>query len=307
MILVAGLTPAWQQIVVLNQLRIGDVNRASETHWCASGKVLNVGLALTRLGSCVRTLSMIGSDAAGDAMRHDMLRHQVDVRWVQSAARQRVCTTLLDQATERTTEIVENFPPCSPSELKVFERAFVEEASASAIEFVVLTGSLPTRTPPNDFARLLSYVRVPAILDIRGTELLAALPYRPLVVKPNREELAHSVGRELTGDDDVWQAMSEINALGAEWVIVTNGSREVFASRNAERLRFTPPAIEVVNPIGSGDCFTAGLVWALQQGKSMPDSISCGIAIAAQNAQQLLPAVVDTGRSHPSQVRSPPC
>ncbi len=46
MILAAGLSPAWQQIVVLDALSVGEVNRAREVHWCASGKVLNVGLAL---------------------------------------------------------------------------------------------------------------------------------------------------------------------------------------------------------------------------------------------------------------------
>jgi hypothetical protein len=48
-ILAAGLSPAWQQIVVLESLSVSEVNRARAVHWCASGKVLNVGLALHRL------------------------------------------------------------------------------------------------------------------------------------------------------------------------------------------------------------------------------------------------------------------
>ena len=49
MILAAGLSPAWHKIVVLDRLSFGQVNRAREVHWCASGKVLNAGLALHRL------------------------------------------------------------------------------------------------------------------------------------------------------------------------------------------------------------------------------------------------------------------
>ena len=108
MILVAGLTPAWQQIVLLDRLRIGEVNRAREVHWCASGKLLNVGLALTQLGANVRALSLVGSGAAGVATRQDMTEQGVDVRWIESIARQRVCTTLLDRESGQTTEIVEN-------------------------------------------------------------------------------------------------------------------------------------------------------------------------------------------------------
>ena len=296
MILVAGLTPAWQQIAVLDRLRVGEVNRAREVHWCASGKVLNVGLALTQLGASVRTLSLIGSGAAGDATRRDMSALGVDVRWIESSARQRVCTTLLDRETGQTTEIVENSAPASETELIAFESAFAEEADTSNAEFLILSGSLPIGTPKEFFAKLLGRVRTPAILDIRGEELLAALPHRPLVIKPNREELGLTVRRELSTDDDVWQAMSEMNARGAEWVVVTNGSRKVFASRGEERLRFQPPRVSVVNPIGCGDCFTAGLAWSLQRGEEMPAAIRAGIAAAAQNAEQLLPARLDAQR-----------
>ncbi|MBM3971725.1 MAG: hypothetical protein FJ302_17970, partial [Planctomycetes bacterium] len=83
------------------------------------------------------------------------------------------------------------------------------------------------------------------------------------------------------------------NAHGAEWVVVTNGGNEVFASRLEERLRYQPPRVNVVNPIGCGDCFTAGLAWALQRGEDMPAAIRAGIAAAAQNAEQLLPARLD--------------
>lgn len=293
MILVAGLTPAWQQIAVLDRLQVGEVNRAREVHWCASGKVLNVGLALTQLGASVRTLSLVGSGAAGEATRRDMADLGVNVRWIESSAPQRVCTTLLDRESGQSTEIVENSAVASDAELSAFVSALAEEAVNPDVELLVLTGSLPTRTPIDFFAKLLGRNHSPAVLDIRGEELLAALPHRPLVVKPNREELGHTVRRELSTDDDVWQAMSEINARGAEWVIVTNGSSEVFASHGAERFRFQPPQVRVVNPIGCGDCFTAGLAWVLQRGGEMPFAIRTGIAAAAQNAEQLRPARLD--------------
>ena len=49
MIVVAGLTPAWQSILRFTKLEMGEVNRAAEVLRCGSGKVLNVGLALAAL------------------------------------------------------------------------------------------------------------------------------------------------------------------------------------------------------------------------------------------------------------------
>lgn len=296
MILVAGLTPAWQQIAVLDRLRIGEVNRARDVHWCASGKVLNVGLALTQLGASVRTLSLIGSGSAGEAMRQDMADLGVDVRWIESTARQRVCTTLLDRESGQTTEIVENSLPAAPAELAAFEAAFADEAASDNVEFVILTGSLPNKTPSDFYAKLLDHTRAKAILDIRGAELLATWRHAPFLVKPNREELAQTVRRPLSSADDVWQAMREVHDFGAEWAVVTNGPDEVLASHVeqrspiSDRFHFDIPRVEVVNPIGCGDCFTAGLACALQRGSDMPTAIRAGISAAARNAEQLLPA-----------------
>lgn len=303
MILVAGLTPAWQQIVVLDRLRSGEVNRAREVHWCASGKVLNVGLALTQLGASVRTLSLVGRGPAGAAARRDMAELGVNVRWIESTAPQRVCTTLLDRESGQTTEIVENAPAVTTAELDAFASAFAEEASGNAVDFVVMTGSLPAGTPPDFCSTLLGRTSAKAILDLRGPELIRALPLRPFVIKPNREELSQTVGRPLGSDADVWQAMRELRDQGAEWVIVTNGPREVFVMNAEDRWQFTPRNVEVVNPIGCGDCFTAGIVWSLQQGHAMRSAIGSGMAAAALNARQLLPARIGAMWTDPGRVQ----
>ena len=45
MILTAGLTPAFQQILVFDQFTPGTVTRARTVHWCASGTGLNAARA----------------------------------------------------------------------------------------------------------------------------------------------------------------------------------------------------------------------------------------------------------------------
>ena len=60
MILCAGLTPAWQQILVFESFRVGEVNRAREVIWCASGKVFNAGIAAHHLGGPSLTLATVG-------------------------------------------------------------------------------------------------------------------------------------------------------------------------------------------------------------------------------------------------------
>jgi len=188
-ILTAGLTPAWQQIVLLDELISGEVNRGREVHWCASGKVLNVALALHSLGADVRALTLLGG-RNGEAIQEEFDRLNIPTRFLRSGTPTRVCTTLLDTAHKTTTEIVQNSLAVAADVLEDFRAAFHEEAKAASV--VVLTGSLPVGTPPTFYHDLAAPLRVPLILDLRGPELLHVLPLQPLVVKPNREELAQT-------------------------------------------------------------------------------------------------------------------
>ena len=56
-ILCAGLSPAWQQVMVFRSFRYGEVNRAAEVHWLAQGKVINAAIAAHHLGGATLALA----------------------------------------------------------------------------------------------------------------------------------------------------------------------------------------------------------------------------------------------------------
>ncbi len=293
MILAAGLTPAWQQILVFDHLVHGDVNRAREAHWCPSGKVLNVGVALRHLGAPAKTLSAGGgwSQAAMDA---DLTALDVPHRWIKTAHPSRVCTTVIDAGGHATTELVENSATFSAEELAAFQHAYLEEAQAA--EVVVLSGSLPKGTPQTYYRDLVSRTPGRVLMDVRGPELLEALVAQPFLVKPNRAELARTMQSDLAQDTDLQAAMFDLNARGARWVVITDGPHAVWVSSAGQIWKCQPPLISVVNPIGSGDSLTAGLAMALDSGADVLAAVRYGIAAAAYNATQLLPCRLDPQR-----------
>ena len=293
MILAAGLSPAWQQIMCFERLEPGEVNRAREVHWCASGKVLNVGLALRHLGAESRTLSIVGG-ASGRQIQHEFALLNISSRWIESQSPTRICTTLLDGESGRTTELVENAGRLNDAELEAFVSAYRQEAARASL--VVLTGSLPAGAGSDFYRRLLLETPCPALLDVRGPELASVLDLKPLVVKPNREELAYTVGRALQSDTDLVAAMQELNRRGAGWVVVSQGRGTLWASTSEMVYRAQPASVPVVNPIGCGDCLAAGMAWSLDRGDEPPTALRYGLAAAAENARQLLPARLDTDR-----------
>lgn len=290
MILSAGLTPAWQQVLVFDHFTLGDVNRARQVVWNASGKVLNANRAAHLLGGPARALTVVGG-SPGQAIQKDCSRHGLAVGFVEAATPTRICTTIVESDRNQATELVPNAAELTEAERQAFLDAWPGEAADAQV--VLLIGSLPAGTPTTFYRTLMEQTRATVLLDARGPELLAALAARPLLVKPNRAELAQTVGRPLTDEGDVWIAMRELNERGAAWVVITEGSRPVRVSTARECYVLTPPVVPVVNPIGCGDCLAAGIAWALAHGREPLEAIRFGLATAGDKVGRLLPGVVD--------------
>lgn len=122
------------------------------------------------------------------------------------------------------------------------------------------------------------------MVDAQGPALLAALAARPGLVKPNRTELAATTGRALVTEADVATAMRELAMRGAQRVVVTAGRHASLAFDGHTFWRVSVPSVEAVNPIGSGDAFTAGLVSRLTRGDDLGEACRWGTAAGAANA-----------------------
>ena len=291
MILTAGLTPAWQQILVFDRFNVGAVNRAAEVHWCAAGKVLNAGINVHRLGGPSLTLCPLGGPPRVEIARQ-MEAQGVPCRWVLTESPTRVCTTILDRATGTMTELVENGRPLTDHELWAFRDAYAAEAARADV--ALLTGSLPLGTPDTFYRELIARTPCPVVADFRGRELLEVLNCKPYLVKPNRQELAATVGKAIQTDAELIDAMRWLNRQGAVWVVVTQGSGPVWVCSQSETHRFSPPPVEhVVNPLGCGDALAAGIAWAVRAGWNVPEAVRWGMAAAAAKLGELLPSGFD--------------
>ena len=104
----------------------------------------------------------------------------------------------------------------------------------------MLIGSLPAGTPLSLYRELVAPTPCPMVLDFRGDGLLSVLDLKPHVVKPNREELAQTVGHPLDDDGDLCRAMQSLNDRGARWVVVTQGKGPVWLSSRIASIGLHP-------------------------------------------------------------------
>jgi tagatose 6-phosphate kinase len=85
-------------------------------------------------------------------------------------------------------------------------------------------------------------------------------------------------------DEDIRTALRKLGTDKSQWFIITRGAQPAIVSDGRSFWRVTPPRVNTVNPIGSGDSLTAGLIVELVNGSPLPKAMALGFACASANA-----------------------
>jgi tagatose 6-phosphate kinase len=293
MILCIGTTPAAQRVMIFPRLHIDAVNRAVTTLDGAAGKSINVAKVLHSLGARPLATGFLGS-GRGAEIAVILASRNVQSEFIRVAPPARQCITVIDQAGGTVTELVEESRPVEPAAYT--QLAGLVEQRLGECRAVIMSGSLTPGGPVDFYRRCTELARRAQVLscvDAQGASLAASLEARPGLIKPNRLELAATVARELSDEQAALAAMRELHERGAERVVVTSGKGPVLAFDGAGSWRIHPPVIQALNPIGSGDAFTAALVWRLLTGDDLGESCRWGTAAGAANALTPMPGDLD--------------
>lgn len=293
MILCLGTTPAVQRVMVFDHLVLNEVNRAADTFDGVAGKSINVAKVLRALGGQPFATGFLGGDRGG-LVRTILDERGIAHEFVDVPVRTRQCVTVIDRAQHLVTELVEESRSVEDSSFAALASIFDRQLPRA--QAVVLSGTITPGGPETlyaDYARKAAAHGALTVVDAKGTPLVAALAERPGLVKPNRSELAASVGRSLADEAAVMQAMRELHERGAQRIVVTAGKDPSLAFDGTRFWRVGNPPIDAVNPIGSGDSFTAGVVLGLLAGDDLGEACRQGAAAGAANALNLLAGEVE--------------
>ena len=272
------LSPGFQRSVVIDSLIPGEVNRLASVIVDAAGKGVNVCRVLQRLGVEAFCLAQGGSNA--DELMSLAKQEGLDLRLIPSSGRLRTCTSIVETSIttgRRVTELVEPASPVDEScVVAMSETVAAMLASASAL---VIAGSMAPGYPAGYPGRLAGMAResgVPVLLDLQGADLLDAIAARPAIVKINLAEFAATfLGKRFSGGEhggvlarepvppDVMNALAEASRNHRTSFVLTRGARSTLLVRDGD-IRAIPvlplAAEQIINPIGCGDAFLAGML-----------------------------------------------
>jgi 1-phosphofructokinase family hexose kinase len=279
------LNAAIDRTYQVNSFSLGQMHWPEQVRTVAGGKGINVARILGTLGHGVIASGLAGGGAA-DFISRDLERHGILTDFVRIEEESRLCIAVVDKRDRRTTRLDEHGPLVLPSELDALKRKLVDLLERSRL--LVLSGSIPRGVPYNVYTSLIELARekgVPAVLDTRDQPLVEGVRARPMVLKPNQQELQQLCDDELSVPGGVLEAARKLVQSGIKIVFTSLGPKGaiVATAENGDWIA-QPPSIDVVSAVGSGDAAVGGFASGVLEGMDPQRCIARAIGAAAANA-----------------------
>ena len=149
-------------------------------------------------------------------------------------------------------------------------------------DYLVASGSLPPGLPETYYKKVAAFakrINARLILDTSGEALLSAAEEGVYLLKPNLAELSALVGVEKLEMNQVDDAALGLIKKGAcEVVVVSLGPQGCLLVTQDGFEHIPAPTVLKQSTVGAGDSMVAGMVWALNAGKSHREMAQIGVA-----------------------------
>jgi 1-phosphofructokinase len=157
-------------------------------------------------------------------------------------------------------------------------------------DYFVFAGSLPRGITAEQCANWVAHLQQNGkrvLFDSSRDALAKGLDSKPWLIKPNDEELAQFVGRDLETQRQCMEAAESLSDKGIQNIVVSMGAEGVLWLEDNQWLQATPPAMNVVSTVGAGDTLVAGLCWGHMQSLSKQELLSFATALSALAVSQV--------------------
>ena len=246
------------------------------------GGGINVARVMHRLGSDCEALYLAGG-ATGQRLRQLLDREQVRQHVIPIAGDTRESFSAHETSSGLDYRFVLPGPMVHPDEWAACLAHIA--ALDTPPRYLVASGGLPPGVPDDFYARLARLARERGsllVLDTSGPALACALAEGVYLVKPSLRELRGLSGQPLDTESD-WrrEAQRIVRSGRAQIVALSLGEGGALLATADITLRAPALRVDVRSTIGAGDSFVGGLVWALDQGRSLEQALRYGIAAGA--------------------------
>ena len=282
MIYTVTFNPSLDYVVKVPDLNVGKVNRSTEEVIIPGGKGINVSMVLTNLGIDTRAVAFTAG-FTGETFKKLVKEKNLNADFID-----------IDEGTTRinvkirsgeVTEVNGQGPMVSAEHIgRLYEKLDYLDSD----DYLVLAGSIPDSMPRSvymDIMQRLQFNDIKIVVDATGELLINVLPYKPFLVKPNKDELAAIFGVEINSATDVIKYGKILQEKGAKNVLVSmSGDGAILIAEDGNIYQSKAPKGEVKNEVGAGDSMVAGFLAGYIETGDFEKSLRIGICAGSASA-----------------------
>lgn len=168
-----------------------------------------------------------------------------------------------------------------------FEQLLSQIRRTTNDDIVIVAGSVPNSIPSDAYtqiAQITEKTGAQLVVDAEKDLVETVLPYRPLFIKPNKDELEVMFNTTVKSDEDVIKYGKEILKKGAQSVIISLGGDGAIYVDQHQSIKAVNPQGHVVNTVGSGDSTVAGMVAGVSMGLNIDEAFQQAVASGTATA-----------------------
>ena len=256
-----------------------------------AGAEVNVAVALSRLGLKAQYFSRFGNDQLGSVMLADIEAEGVDV-------------SLAKRVDSFTGAMVRNPGKYAPVEISylrkgsaasTIEPSDILDSYISSTRWLHATGI--TCAISESGAKTVKHalekaaqLKIKSSFDLNIRRKLWSEDVARKVLEPLARDVELLIGGEdeyqvVFGKVEPKQILAEVNKRGCKIAVMTKGDQKMRFSIDGNYEEITPPKVVAVDPVGSGDAFTGGVIAGLLSGMSTTQALEqgsiCGALVAS--------------------------
>lgn len=284
MILTVTLNAAIDKRYVVEDFKIGEVNRVKECVYTPGGKGLNVSKPASIAGAKVVATGFVGGHA-GNYIEDELRPFGIKSAFYHMKEESRSCINIWDTVQKKQTEFLEPGFTVSEEDFEGFVEKF--QGLVKDADVVAMSGSVPKGLDGTAYQRLVRIVKdagKKVILDTSGKLLTAGIEAKPTMIKPNIDEIRMLTGSNCDDLNEIIEAAEQIHQGGVEVVAVSLGGDGAIVVNSEGVYRAIVPKIDAVNTVGCGDSMIAGFALGFSEGLSIADTLKKASAISAAAA-----------------------
>lgn len=251
-----------------NTLSNRHVNRTHNAVYTPNGKGVNVSFALEHFGIDSKILGFFGGFSGDFIVDGARKVCEVEPVYIDGITRMNFFVSTPDGEYK--------FPNAgAPVSKGKQEEMLGLLRQAKDLDCLVVSGSLSPQIEPSYYDELIDVVHkngADFVLDISHPHLADLVKKRPLLIKPNDDEVAAIFGFDVSCEANILAALEKLHELGTQNVLLTLGGKGAYFSNGEHVWQASAVSVPVLSTACAGDATLASFlsIWYADRNAVVP-------------------------------------